>query len=113
VTVELIELIAAKGVFRPRGHFSQLAADHVPFDRQVGQDRYESAALGALTADASVGVVGPRGAARPWTTSISSATSVKRSTAPAPTTTPGRARPEGCEAARLAAGRFPLKFTPS
>lgn len=64
MTVELIELIAAKGVFRPRGHFSQLAADHVPFDRLVGQDRYESAALQALSADAPVGVVGPRGAGK-------------------------------------------------
>lgn len=64
MTVELIELIAAQGVFRPRGHFSQLAADHVPFDRLVGQDRYESAALAALTADAPVGVVGTRGAGK-------------------------------------------------
>lgn len=64
MTVELIELIAAKGVFRPRGHFTQLAADHVPFDRLVGQDRYETAALQALSSDAPVGVVGPRGAGK-------------------------------------------------
>lgn len=61
MTVELIELIAAGGVFRPRGHFSQLAADHVPFDRLVRQDRYETAALQAITSDAPVAVVGPRG----------------------------------------------------
>ncbi len=51
-------------MFRPRGHFSQLAADHVPFDRLVGHDRYETVALAALTADAPVGVVGPRGAGK-------------------------------------------------
>jgi hypothetical protein len=61
VTAELIELIATRGVFRPRGHFSQLAADHVPFDRLVQRDSYETAALHAVTNDAPVAVVGPRG----------------------------------------------------
>lgn len=64
MSVEAIELIAAQGVFRPRGHFGQLAADHVPFDRLTGQDRYETAALLALHSDQPVGVVGGRGAGK-------------------------------------------------
>lgn len=64
MTVEMIELIAAEGVFRPRGHFVQLAADHVPFDRLTGQNRYETAALDALQSDQPVGVIGDRGAGK-------------------------------------------------
>ncbi|MBV9197205.1 MAG: hypothetical protein JO168_23975 [Solirubrobacterales bacterium] len=64
MTVELIELIAAQGVFRPRGHFSQLAADHVPFDRLTGREGYEAAALQAVSNDEPVGVVGARGAGK-------------------------------------------------
>lgn len=64
MTVELIELIATHGVFRPRGHFSQLAADHVPFDHLTGHDRYETTARAALANDEPVGVVGPRGAGK-------------------------------------------------
>lgn len=64
MSIELIEQIASQGVFRPRGHFSQLAADHVPFDQLTGQDRYEAAALQALRSDQPVGVVGGRGAGK-------------------------------------------------
>jgi hypothetical protein len=65
VTVELIELIAAQGVFRPRGHFSQLAVDHVPFDLLLGRESFEAAALTAVTGDdTAVGVLGPRGAGK-------------------------------------------------
>jgi len=33
MTVELIELIAATGVFRPRGHFSRLGIGGVELDK--------------------------------------------------------------------------------
>jgi hypothetical protein len=64
MTVELIELIATKGVFRPRQHFSQLAADHVPFDELLGQQRFEASVLQAVTNDEPAGIVGPRGAGK-------------------------------------------------
>ncbi len=65
MTVELIELIAAQGVFRPRGHFTQLAADHVPFDRLLDRSSFETATLQAVTGDdTAVGILGPRGAGK-------------------------------------------------
>lgn len=64
MTSELIELIAARGVFRPRQPFHQLAADHVPFDHLLGQPRFETLALRAVANDEPVGIVGPRGAGK-------------------------------------------------
>ena len=61
MTAELIERIAAQGVFRPRTLFTQLAADHFPFDRLTGQDLYETAATAALLNVQPVGVIGDRG----------------------------------------------------
>jgi hypothetical protein len=64
MSVELIEEIATRGVFRPRQKFTQLAADHVPFDRLLDQDRFEARTLQAISNDEPVGVVGPRGAGK-------------------------------------------------
>ncbi|MGO8721738.1 MAG: hypothetical protein ACLQRM_03200 [Acidimicrobiales bacterium] len=60
-----IELLATQGAFRPRQHFSQLAADHVPFDALTGRANFETRALQAVTADdTAVGVLGLRGAGK-------------------------------------------------
>ncbi len=64
MTVELIELIATQGVFRPRQRFIELAADHVPFDSLLGQQQFEALALQAVANDEPVGIVGPRGAGK-------------------------------------------------
>jgi hypothetical protein len=65
MTAAHIELLANQGAFRPRQHFSQLVADHVPFDELAGRAAFEARALQAVTADDTpVGVLGPRGAGK-------------------------------------------------
>jgi hypothetical protein len=61
---QLIEQIAERGVFRPRGNFGQLAVDHVAFDELLGARNHEAAALAGVAAEEPVGVVGPRGAGK-------------------------------------------------
>jgi hypothetical protein len=62
MSAEQISQLARLGAFRPRQHFSQLVADHVPFDDLTGRQIFETAALEAVTSDdVAVGVVGPRG----------------------------------------------------
>jgi hypothetical protein len=48
MTVELIELIAIQGVFRPCQRFTELTADHVPFDNLLGQQQFETLGLPQL-----------------------------------------------------------------
>ncbi len=65
MTPEQIEFLAGQGAFRPRQHFSHLAADHVPFDELTGRATFETRALRAVTAnDTAVGILGPRGAGK-------------------------------------------------
>ncbi|MGA2163682.1 MAG: hypothetical protein ABSH36_04360 [Solirubrobacteraceae bacterium] len=65
MTPEQIEFLAGQGAFRPRHHFSQLAADHVPFDELTGRANFEARALQAVIADdTAVGILGPRGAGK-------------------------------------------------
>ncbi len=65
MTPEQIEFLANQGAFRPRHHFSQLAADHVPFDELTGRATFEARALQAVIADdTAVGILGPRGAGK-------------------------------------------------
>lgn len=42
MTPEQIEFLAGQGAFRPRQHFSHLAADHVPFDELTGRATFET-----------------------------------------------------------------------
>ena len=62
MSAEHVLLVAQRGVFHPRKQFGQLAADHVPFDRLVGRDAFESRAISAVTSGpVCVGVLGPIG----------------------------------------------------
>lgn len=62
MSLEVLARIAEEAIFRPRQHFRQLAADHVPFDELVGRPMHETRSARALSGDAvPVGVLGPRG----------------------------------------------------
>lgn len=49
-------------VFAPRGRFTELASDHLPFDVLTATDRHEALALSTIVLDTrGIFVVGPRG----------------------------------------------------